>query len=181
MRTDRTPSTQQGRVARVAASVRFQAGPDPQRPAPTAAAAAVQPCIHKRTHDCKQQQPRSAADHQGRSPLKPLTLSVSQPLPLEYVRRRASRAHHRWVPGSSDHTRRDSGRKNFKKKIFCFSSGDWSGFSASNKKGILAPRPVVARPTASIAQLAEHALSKRKVTSSILVGGFQCSYGLAWL
>ena len=34
---------------------------------------------------------------------------------------------------------------------------------------------------ASIAQLAEHALSKRKVTSSILVGGFQCSYGLAWL
>ena len=33
---------------------------------------------------------------------------------------------------------------------------------------------------ASIAQLAEHALSKRKVTSSILVGGFQCSYGLAW-
>ena len=37
------------------------------------------------------------------------------------------------------------------------------------------------RAFASIAQLAEHALSKRKVTSSILVGGFQCSYGLAWL
>ena len=37
------------------------------------------------------------------------------------------------------------------------------------------------RVFASIAQLAEHALSKRKVTSSILVGGFQCSYGLAWL
>ena len=29
------------------------------------------------------------------------------------------------------------------------------------------------RAFASIAQLAEHALSKRKVTSSILVGGFQ--------
>ena len=34
---------------------------------------------------------------------------------------------------------------------------------------------------ASIAQLAEHALSKRKVTSSILVEGSPCSYGLAWL
>ena len=36
------------------------------------------------------------------------------------------------------------------------------------------------RSFAFIAQLAEHALSKRKVTSSILVEGF-CSYGLAWL
>ena len=34
---------------------------------------------------------------------------------------------------------------------------------------------------AFIAQLAEHALSKRKVTSSILVEGSPCSYGLAWL
>ena len=33
---------------------------------------------------------------------------------------------------------------------------------------------------ASIAQLAEHVPRKHKVTSSILVGGFQCSYGLAW-
>ena len=44
-----------------------------------------------------------------------------------------------------------------------------------------ARRCATCRQLASIAQLAEHALSKRKVTSSILVGGFQCSYGLAWL
>ena len=42
-------------------------------------------------------------------------------------------------------------------------------------------RPGIGPRFAFIAQLAEHALSKRKVTSSILVEGSPCSYGLAWL
>ena len=37
---------------------------------------------------------------------------------------------------------------------------------------------LLGRAFASIAQLAEHALSKRKVTSSILVGGLVIRYGV---